>query len=519
MGLQDWRRKRKVAREARTMKKARAIEAAAVAAQAADAARVTRERTELLTTALAEVTPATRDMVNASARAAGGAYAITSLGDLGYPLVIPPDGYLTPINSGLGVAFSDSDADIDRLLQASAWSWAAITGNAKAISMLTPEVQEQQGGGWVKAPQSHPLWGWIDDPLGKDATLPFWPYSQLSYVSVLHYYIAGNAWWVPTVVGGELRSVTPILNPLSITATEDMIYRAPTEYKLTTAGRMLRLAPDEVVNIMAPSAGSFWRGSSALRTALASVDTDSVASARQNANLNNHIGAGLIFSTHGPLVPNDTQRTALKAEIIDEYRDAANQGDPLIVGGGITVTPNPMSSPELQVFETKRFTRTEILAIIGMPPSVAGILDKMILNNFGVSVVTWWHTHLLPVVQQMLGSINAQLVRPLYGSGTRLHYSLAGTDVSLQLLGAKLDQAIKLSQIGYATNDINEHLALGLPVHDYLNIPNQGALIAGRLDEMLRLVQELNDGILTPSEPVSEPKPAGEPEEPPISDS
>lgn len=484
--------------------------------------RAEKQKQELAT-AIELASPEALAQAVASARASGGQFALTSLGQLGYPLVYPPDGYLTPINSGLSVLFRDSEANIDRLLRASAWSWAAITGNAKAISMLRPEVQEKQGGVWVKAPSEHPLWMWIDDPLGTGVTLPFWPYSQLSYVTTCHYYIAGNAWWLPQVAGGDLLAVTPLLNPGAVDATEAKPLGNPTMYHLNLPGFRKDFAPNEIVNIMAPSAGSYWKGSSALRAALGSVDTDAVAGARQNANLNNHIGAGLIFSTHGPLTPNDTQRQALKAEIVAEHRECAKQGDPLIVGGGINVTANPMSSPELQVFETKRFARTEILAAIGMPPAVAGILDKMILNNFGTSVVTWWHTHLLPVVEQQLGTINAQLIRPVYGRETRLAYSLAGTDVSLQLLGAKLDVGLKLQTLGYSTNDINEALSLGMPEHDYLNLPNQAAVIAGRLDDVIRLVQELRDGALAPDQTVAAPEPEPDPPadetEPPESDS
>jgi hypothetical protein len=426
----------------------------------------------------AQLTAVSPESKAAAQEAFGGQFAVTSTDGR-----TTPAGYLTPITGGLpGMVFYDSEANIDRLLMASAWSWAAITGNAKAISQLVPVVQEKVAGNWVKAPPEHPLWAWIDDPLGVDDTLPYWPYSQLSYVTSLHYYIVGNAWWVPDVVRGDLVSVTPILNPGRVTATEDTVYGVPTEYRISSTGGDLVLSPEQMVNIMAPSAGSFWRGSSALRAALVPVDTDAVATVRQNANLNNHLGMGLILSTKGPLGPNSTQRAALKAELLADFREAVNQNDPYITGGDMNVAANPLGSPELQVFETKQFSRTEILAVIGMPPTVAGILDKAILNNFGVSITTWWHTHLIPVIEQQLGTINAQIVRRLYGPDTRLGYSVAGTDVGLQLMSAKLEIALKLQTLGYATNDINEQLRLEMPLRDYLNTPNQALLIAGRED-------------------------------------
>jgi hypothetical protein len=423
-----------------------------------------------------DVLNANPEAKTAAQEAFGGQFALTSAA-LGSTTPLP---YLTPLTGGIsGVAFCDSAANIDRLLMASAWSWAAITGNAKAISQLIPVVQEKSGGDWQKAPDTHPLWDWIADPLGPDDTLPFWPYSQLSYVMTVHYYVTGNHYWVPTVVGGDLTAVTPILDCRRVTATEDQTHYAPTEYRISTPGGDIVLSPSELVNIMAPSAGSFWRGSSALRAALVPVDTDAVATVRQNANLNNHLGMGQIITTKGKLGPNIEQRQTLQASLQADYQQVQNQGLPWIVGGDVDVKGNPVG-PELQVFETKQFSRTEILAVIGMPPTVAGILDKAILNNFGVSVTTWWNTHLVPVIMQELGTINAQLVRPLYGKGTRIGYSIAGTDVGLQLQNAKLDNALKLQTLGYSTNDINEALRLEMPWRDYLDIPNQAAIIAGR---------------------------------------
>jgi hypothetical protein len=410
----------------------------------------------------------------------GGRFAITS--EIQGSSTTSP--YLTPLTSGLvNFAFYDSQSNMDRLLMASAWSWAAIRGNAAAISSLVPVVQERRNGGWAKAPDTHPLWTFLGDPLGTDDALPYWPWSQLIFVSTLHYYIAGNAWWVPQVVGGDIRAVTPILQPGQVTAIEDASFGAPIEYRITLPGRIVTLTPSQMVNIMAPSAGSFWRGSSALRAALVPVDTDAMATARQNANLNNYLGFGHILSTKQPLGPSAEQRAALTTELQDLFMEAVNQGKPFVAGGGIEVDGNPVG-PELQIFDTKQFSRTEILAIIGMPPTVAGILDKAILNNFGVSVTTWWGTHLLPVLQQLLGSINAQMVQRVYGPATRIWYSLAGTDVGHQLLSAKLDVGLKLQTLGYVTNDINERLELEMPTRPYLDIPNQGAIIAGRAQDV-----------------------------------
>jgi len=414
--------------------------------------------------------------------------------------------YLIP-----GVAFADTD--VDRLLRASAWSWAAITGNAKAMSLLAPVVQERVGGSWERAPDTHPLWTFLADPLGPDATLPYWPWSQLFYVTALHYYTGGNAYWKPVVVGGDVVAVVPILDPGSVKAEEDPVFKAPTVYVLPRQGQRpeARWAPDEIVNIMAPSAGSFWRGSSPLRAALRSVEIDHVATDRQRYNIRNRVSPGLTISLDKPLGPTPDQRKDTKAELMNDYSDRQDDGKPWIVGGGARVVPG-VTPAELQVFETKRFAREEILAVIGMPPPVAGILDKAILNNFEVSNITWWNHHLFPVLQQIVNTVNSQMVQRHYGHGTRIWYDLSGTDVALQLLDARLDRGLKLQTLGYSTNDINTALDLGMETHDYLDIPNQQFIVSGRIQEIQDLLSDLKDGVLgndkkPDAEPGKEPGP------------
>ena len=409
-----------------------------------------------------------------------------------FTLVSSPTGYLYP---SIGYA----GGQLEQLLTASTWSWAAITGNAKALSQLAPVVEERTDGTWERAPDSHPLWDLIHDPLGADATLPYWPWSQLIYVTALHFYMIGNAYWIPTVVGGKVTALFPVLQPQCVTADESPMFHAPTQYRIGGSGVMSGpWAPDEIINIMSPSPDSFWKGSSALAAALRPIEIDAIASDRQRANLANKVAPGMIVSVEKGLGPTGPQRDAAKADLIAGYQATENDGLPWVIGGGVKVTP-PFGANELAYFQTMDASRDKILATIGMSPPVAGVLDRAILNNFAVSNVTWWNTHLFPVLTQIVQSINSQLVRRYYGKDTRLWYDLTGTDVALQLLDARLEVALKLQTLGYSTNDINAELELQMPVRDYLNIPNQQFVVAGRLDEIQRLLDELQDGHLAPA--------------------
>jgi hypothetical protein len=413
-----------------------------------------------------------------------------NLGDYFYR--VAPDSYLYP-----AVYY---DTEMTRLLAASSWSWAAITGNSRAMASLPVVVQEKVGGRWVEAPEDHPLWLWTEDPLGPDDHLPFWSWSQLFYTICVHRYVAGNAYLIPQVINGRVYSVALVLNPLGMRAEEQQGTYAPTKYVMTGGdmgrGDMPReWAPTEIVNIMAPSPSSYWKGLSPLAVAMRPVQTDSTAAARQNANLQNKVAPGMIVSVDSPAGHAgvaEHQKTAMLKQLQDGYQAAECDGTPWIISGAAKVQP-PFGALELQYFDTRGFARDEILAVIGMPPTVAGVLDKAILNNVKVLTVNWWGQYLFPVLGETYSSLNAQLIRPLYGRNTRLWYDLSDTDIALQLLSARLDVAAQYQQLGYSTNDIAQRLDLGMPARDYLNLPNHDLIRAGRLGDLAPLVDALKD--------------------------
>lgn len=368
---------------------------------------------------------------------------------------------------------------LDRLLRASAWSWASINGNAKAMAQLTPIVQERVGGKWQTAPDEHPLNDFIADPLGTDPMWPYWSWQHLYYVIALQYYAVGNAYLLPVkTVGGEL-SVIPLLHPENMTAETEPVYETPTLYKYTRTGQPeQQWTPDKLINIMAPSPSSFWNGASPLEAALRSTEIDQVASERQRHNLRNQINPGAVISFDSPLGPTEKQRIKVKAELLEDFTDIRDTGKPLVMGSAGKITPG-FNSNELQVFDTKKSAREEIVAIIGTQPAILGQLDGATYSNTKEATVLWFSASIGPILQIIYGHLNAQLVQREYDSSTRLWYSHAGSHIGMQLLGAKIDVGLGLQKLGYTTNDIDAHLELGLGEKDYLNKSVDPVEVAG----------------------------------------
>ncbi len=419
--------------------------------------------------------------------------------------------FLGPLTPVYGLAFVDTV--LDRLLRASAWSWASINGNAKAMSQLTPIVQEMKGGDWQTAPRSHPLWGFLADPLGTDDTLPWMSWQHLFYMICLHYYGAGNSYLVPVdLLLGDSISVIPLLHPLQMVVHDvdmDKRFEVPRKYtyQRVNGGPQLEFTPDRLINIMAPSASSLWRGTPPLRAALRATQIDAVATERQRWAMINKISPGPVISFDHPLGPTPAQIITEKQRLIDDYRDPENEGDPYIMGSGGKIDKG-FTQEELQVFETKKSAREDIIAVIGTQPSILGQLDGATYSNTKEATLLWFNGSLAPIIEIIYGHLNAQLVHRRFGPDVRLWYSLAGSHIGNQLLLAKLDVATGLQTLGYSTNDINAHLELGMPERDYLDKSTGADVIAGRTEPT-----EEGDPDPEPEEPTDPPE-SDEPPEP-----
>jgi len=249
----------------------------------------------------------------------GGAETRTTSTDMAalFSLITPTDGWLIP-------AVGWYDTEQERLLTASAWSYTAITGNARAMGQLQPVVQRLEGRRWVAEENSgHPLWKWIDDPLGPDAELPFWPWSQLVEWIAINRYLWGNAYLSPVITGRRIYAVQPFLASNSMIATEDA-NGVPERWHYGG----VELAKEQVINVQAVNPASYWRGLSPLKAALRALDLDYFAAERQRWQMRNKVSPGLIVGIETPLGLTPVQQAAMQAAMTAAYSAAEDTGKP-----------------------------------------------------------------------------------------------------------------------------------------------------------------------------------------------
>jgi hypothetical protein len=389
-------------------------------------------------------------------------------------IVIPPTGDWLP-----SLGFQSNN--LDQAMTASTWAYSCMVANARAASRLPAIPQTREPGGpWKRAP-THELNRLVQVPFAGAPRWPAWSWKQLTQTGILQRYVCGNNYLHPAVDGSRLLGLFPEMKPKVVTAVENPQDGLLDGWDLG-AGRG-KIPLNQLCNVMSPTAGSLWDGVSPLGVAEEAATVDAVASARQRAASENRAEPGLV------LVVDDIWGEGLTAEqeaaallkLKDRYTAAADAGTPVVFSKGTEIHAPPSMSPvDLAIYDARRFSREEILAVMMTPPPMIGIYDQATLNNFSEAFRIWWLNVLFPLLEETYDAINSQVIWPLYGTNTRLWYDPAHSDIGLLLQAAKLAVAKQIRDLGYTANDATTEAGLDMEFVEELQVYNTDLTRAGR---------------------------------------
>ena len=396
---------------------------------------------------------------------------------------------------------------LDEAIAASTWYYACTVANARAASDLPPIVQVKDASGDWERDREHPLNDLLAVPFNNTPRWPRWSWKQLAQTIFMQLPATGNAFLKPAIMTDtpteqRVTALFPLMSPSTV---EGIVNRADgllDGWDLHDGSP--RLAVNDLVNIMTPTAGSLWDGIAPMAVATEAIETDAIAGSRQRWNMENRVSHGVIISIEDEwgFGATSTQETKILDKLAEQYTASADDGKPIILGKGAKISAPP-TSEELQVFDTRNFSKKEILAVCQTPPPMIGDYENATLQNFDKAFVAWWMNVLFPLNHDLYGSLNSQAIWPVYGTGTRLWYDTSRTDIGVMLQSAKLEVAKKILALGHTANTAASEVGLDLPWFKELEVFNRDLQTAGR---------PIPDGsVLIEGEPaVTEPEDGGE---------
>jgi HK97 family phage portal protein len=173
----------------------------------------------------------------------------------------------------------------------------------------------------------------------------------------------------------------------------------------------------------------------------------------------------------GGIIQYDKRLSKKQADDIVEQWEQRHRGPfnarkvAILYGGGKFVNPAP-TQRDMEFIKQREWTRDEILAVFKVPETEISMYQNVSRSNAQSQDRAFWVKTLIPIIRNFESVLRTQLIpglRPSIGAGLSVTFSIDIIEALQEILTEKITNAVKLSQIGYPINAINDRLRLGMP--------------------------------------------------------
>lgn len=170
-----------------------------------------------------------------------------------------------------------------------------------------------------------------------------------------------------------------------------------------------------------------WYGLSSIEAAAYSIDQHNEASKWNEAVLQNGArpSGALVVKGDGTNdgFLSEEQFDRLKSQLQDEFSGVRNAGKPLLLEGGLEWRSMSMTPIEMDLLNIKNSAARDVAMAFGVPSQLLGIPGDNTYSNLAEARLSLWEQTILPIVDNIVNSLNNWLL-PMFGvDGMELGYS------------------------------------------------------------------------------------------------
>lgn len=135
----------------------------------------------------------------------------------------------------------------------------------------------------------------------------------------------------------------------------------------------------------------------------------------------------------------------------------------MLLEGGTKFKEAKLSQKDMEFIETKKISKSEILAAYGTNPVVLGDFSE-VKSEAGVKVILkdFWTSVVIPNQDYIENKVFSEFLST-YDPSIRMFFDNSDVEVLQEDFNILLERAKKLFEMGYSVNDINTRLNLGMP--------------------------------------------------------
>ena len=231
-------------------------------------------------------------------------------------------------------------------------------------------------------------------------------------------------------------------------------------YIYTIQGKRVAFTPEEIIHVKYYNPFDPFRGMPPLRAAALSVDSNVKAHEYNNLFFSNSAEPRGHFESEDNVNPSQWKRFVRLIEA--RHKGHKKSHRPLMLRG-VKWKRTQQNPKDVELLNGMKLNAIEILAVFGVTPVIAGILEKNPQANAEVQERTFWKGAVVPKTKKLEDKLNAELAPLFNGGNLRIRRDFSAVPALQEDFTAKLDDAIKLQTLGYPANEINKRLELGMP--------------------------------------------------------
>jgi len=236
----------------------------------------------------------------------------------------------------------------------------------------------------------------------------------------------------------------------------------------TEKGQKIHHDPLDIIQFKYYNPYDRFRGLSPLTAASLGLNIDYAASAYNYYFFNNDASAAGLLSVDEDLQPKEADE--IETQWNKKRRGLTKKGRIAVLGRGAKYQSIALAQKDIQYLQQKKWSRAEVFAVLGVSPALSGVLeDASIKSNVKEQKKGLYENNLIPkmhFIEEVLKTefFQREKVKEINGK-----FDIDSIAALKEDFKDKLDQAEKLSKLGYTRNEINEKLELGFDDTDWGN--------------------------------------------------
>ena len=154
------------------------------------------------------------------------------------------------------------------------------------------------------------------------------------------------------------------------------------------------------------------------------------------------------------------QIDAFKTNWKQKYAGYKRAFESAFLHGGLKYKPISLSQTDMQYIDLRKWTRDEILQILGMKKGVISVTEDLNYATFSGQKKEWWQSTNYPIMKMLENVLNANI---LVNTPYKVFFDISQVKALQEDLEQKIKSAKELWTFGMPFDVINEKLELGFP--------------------------------------------------------